>query len=70
MWPRNLCPDRPGLYQFRYFGSKTDKKKWGTSEPLPFKYKCPTTDILTDAAMFLTALQPISYEMSQIAAGK
>jgi hypothetical protein len=49
LWPRSLCPDQPGMYQFRYFGSKTDKRKWGTSEPLPFKYKCPRAETLVDA---------------------
>lgn len=68
LWNRSICPDRPGMYQFRYFGSKTDKRKWGTSEPLPFKYKCPTTDTLVDAAMLLTALQPVANDLARLAA--
>lgn len=67
-WHRDVSPDRPGLYQFRYFGSRTDKKKWGTSEPLPFKFKCPSTETLVDAAMLMTSLQPVAHELAQLTA--
>ena len=67
-WPSTLAPDTPGIYEFRYFASRSCKRKWGTSAPVPFKVAMVDTSTLVDAAMFLSALQPMARDLAGLSA--
>ena len=67
-WPCPLAPDTPGMFEFRYFASRSCKRKWGTSAPIPFKVDLVDVATLTDAAMFLTALQPLADDLAGLSA--
>jgi hypothetical protein len=67
-WPSTLAPDSPGMYEFRYFASRSCKRKWGTSAPVPYKVAMVDTSTLVDAAMFLSALQPMADDLAGLSA--